>query len=84
MSPLLMSISALFWMKKSLPYRGRCKAFVVMMNHNEFAFHVVCGSIVALVCSKTSGNGFEGVMRIQSPRPPDWHAITYFTFVVWC
>ena len=31
--------------------------------------------LVALVRGKTSGDGFEGVMRIESPRPSDWHAI---------
>ena len=33
-------------------------------------------ALVALVCGKTSGDGFEGVMRIESPRPSDWHAIS--------
>ena len=32
--------------------------------------------LVALVRGKTSGDGFEGVMRIESPRPSDWHAIS--------
>ena len=46
-----------------------------MMNHNENCLHVVCGSLSPLVVGKTSGYGFEGVMRIESPRPSDWHAI---------
>ena len=42
------------------------------MNHNENCLSRGLWFLVAFGYGKTSGDGFEGVMRIESPRPADW------------